>query len=174
MPQGGSARPAADHVLDPDGGLDGRIAAVLDARPLPGRRRNRPSSAGRTVAHTLLRPGGIPAEAIAAALGAALAAITPTRRRPTRRGQLSSHYAPQSALRSERHAPPRRDASVLRPPGPFSLSETGDLTQAAARLFDLLHRADALGRPISVAPIPDHGLGQAINDRLRRAAAPRP
>jgi L-threonylcarbamoyladenylate synthase len=53
------------------------------------------------------------------------------------------------------------------------LSETGDLAQAAARLFDTLRRADRAGRPIAVAPIPDHGLGAAINDRLRRAAAPR-
>ncbi|KZY06473.1 hypothetical protein A3728_13685 [Sulfitobacter sp. HI0040] len=55
-----------------------------------------------------------------------------------------------------------------------NLSPTGDLTEAAARLFDLLHRLDATGQPIAVAPVPGTGLGQAINDRLRRAAAPRP
>uniref|UniRef100_UPI00272997D7 Sua5 family C-terminal domain-containing protein n=1 Tax=Paracoccus sp. TaxID=267 RepID=UPI00272997D7 len=73
------------------------------------------------------------------------------------------------------NAEPRPDETHLGfgTPGPLTLSTSGDLTEAAARLFDLLRRADALGRPISVAPIPDHGLGRAINDRLRRAAAPR-
>ena len=58
-------------------------------------------------------------------------------------------------------------------PGPLSLSPTGDLAEAAARLFDRLHEADRDGRPIAVAPVPRHGLGAAINDRLQRAAAPR-
>jgi L-threonylcarbamoyladenylate synthase len=57
--------------------------------------------------------------------------------------------------------------------GEMSLSKAGDPAEAAARLFDLLHRADADGRPIAVAPVPETGLGAAINDRLRRAAAPR-
>ena len=55
----------------------------------------------------------------------------------------------------------------------MSLSEGADLAEAAARLFELLHQADAQGRPIAVAPVPETGLGAAINDRLRRAAAPR-
>ena len=58
-------------------------------------------------------------------------------------------------------------------PHVIRIPETGDLTEAAARLFDLLRAADRLGRPIAVAPIPRHGLGLAINDRLARAAAPR-
>ena len=57
--------------------------------------------------------------------------------------------------------------------GEMSLSESGDPAEAAARLFELLHRADADGRPIAVAPVPETGLGAAVNDRLRRAAAPR-
>src|SRR3546814_1847304 len=58
--------------------------------------------------------------------------------------------------------------------GAVNLSDNGDLTEAAARLFDALHQAEASGKPaIAVAPIPDHGLGRAINDRLRRAAADR-
>ncbi len=58
--------------------------------------------------------------------------------------------------------------------GDLTLSATGDLTEAAANLFSSLHRLDAMGADrIAVAPIPDHGLGRAINDRLRRAAAPR-
>ena len=55
----------------------------------------------------------------------------------------------------------------------LNLSETGDLTEAAANLFDYLHRLDESGKPIAVAPIPMTGLGVAINDRLSRAAAPR-
>jgi L-threonylcarbamoyladenylate synthase len=59
-------------------------------------------------------------------------------------------------------------------PGDENLSAAGDLAEAAARLFDALHRADAAPAPrIAVAPIPDEGIGAAINDRLRRAAAPR-
>ena len=163
----------ADHVLDPDGGLDGRIAAVLDggACPVGVESTIVGWQDGRA---TLLRPGGIPAEAIAAALGEPLAAHQADPSAPNAPGQLSSHYAPQSALRLNADLAPGETHLAFGTPGPFSLSDTGDLTQAAARLFDLLRRADALGRPISVAPIPDHGLGQAINDRLRRAAAPRP
>ena len=55
----------------------------------------------------------------------------------------------------------------------LNLSPSGDLTEAAAKLFDHLHQLDATGQTIAVAPIPDHGLGRAINDRLARAAAPR-
>lgn len=163
----------ADHVLDPDGGLDGRIAAVLDggACPVGVESTIVGWQDGRA---TLLRPGGIPAEAIAAALGQPLAVHQSDPSAPNAPGQLSSHYAPQSALRLNADPAPGETHLAFGMPGPFSLSDTGDLTQAAARLFDLLRRADALGRPISVAPIPGHGLGQAINDRLRRAAAPRP
>ncbi len=59
--------------------------------------------------------------------------------------------------------------------GPYSLSARGDVIEAAANLFRLLHEMDGLGvKAIAVAPIPNEGLGEAINDRLRRAAAPRP
>lgn len=163
---------SAEHVLDPEGGLEGRIAAVLDAGPCPvgvestivGWPDGRP---------TLLRPGGIAAEDIEAALGQRLAAHQADPSAPNAPGQLTSHYAPQAPLRL--NATPKAGETHLAfgRPGPFSLSDSGDLAQAAARLFDLLRRADALGRPISVAPIPEYGLGAAINDRLRRAAAPR-
>lgn len=164
----------ADHVLDPDGGLDGRIAAVLDAGPCPvglestiiGWQGDQPA---------LLRPGGLPAEAIEAALGRPLARHQGDPSAPSAPGQLSSHYAPRATLRLNAAAPrPGETYLDFARPGPFSLSPGGDLTEAAATLFDLLHRADRIGRPIAVAPIPDHGLGAAINDRLRRAAAPRP
>lgn len=164
---------SAAHVLDPEGGLDGRIAAVLDAGPCqvglestivgwPG---------GRA---TLLRPGGIPAESIADILGQPPADHQPNPAAPNAPGQLTSHYAPKATLRlNAPNSAPGETHVAFGAPGPFTLSETGDLTQAAARLFDTLRRADREGRPIAVAPIPDHGLGAAINDRLRRAAAPR-
>lgn len=114
----------------------------------------------------ILRPGGI-------ALDLPLA--TP-RSAPDAPGQLSSHYAPHAAVRLG--ALKARKGEILLGFGPvagdLSLSPTGDLHEAAAQLFDLLHQLDATGRPIAVAPIPGHGLGRAINDRLRRAAAPRP
>ncbi len=163
----------AAHVLDPDGGLDGRIAAVLDGGPCPVGVES--TIIGWQDGHaTLLRPGGLPSDTVAAILGHPLTAHHADPQAPTAPGQLSSHYAPNAPLRL--NATPRAGDTHLTfgTPGPFSLSDTGDLTQAAGRLFDLLRRADRLGRPISVAPIPDHGLGQAINDRLRRAAAPRP
>lgn len=164
---------SAEHVLDPEGGLDGRIAAVLDAGPCAvGVESTIVGWPGGTA--TLLRPGGIPAEAIAAALGTPLAHHAGDPAAPSAPGQLTSHYAPKSALRLDATDPqPNETHLAFGAPGPLSLSPTGDLTEAAARLFDLLRRADAQGRPISVAPIPDRGLGAAINDRLRRAAAPR-
>jgi L-threonylcarbamoyladenylate synthase len=163
----------ADHVLDPDGGLDGRIAAVLDAGPCPvGVESTIIGWQGRDA--VLLRPGGLPAEAIEAALGRPLAAHQADPSAPSAPGQLTSHYAPNAALRlNASAAEPGETYLDFARPGPFSLSATGDLSEAAARLFDLLRRADREGRPIAVAPIPDHGLGVAINDRLRRAAAPR-
>lgn len=164
---------SADHVLDPDGGLDGRIAAVLDAGPCPVGVESTIVGWPRGRA-TLLRPGGIPAEAIADRLGHPLADHQPDPSTPNAPGQLTSHYAPQAALRLNAPIPVPGETHIpFAAPGPFTLSESGDLTQAAARLFDTLRRADREGRPIAVAPIPDHGLGAAINDRLRRAAAPR-
>lgn len=162
----------ADHVLDPDGGLNGRIAAVLDAGPcLVGVESTIIGwPDGRA---TLLRPGGLPAEAIEAALGHPLAR-TADPASPTAPGQLASHYAPRAALRLNADAPAAGETYIaFAAPGPLTLSASGDLTEAAARLFDVLRRADREGRPIAVAPVPDHGLGRAINDRLRRAAAPR-
>lgn len=162
----------ADHVLAPDGGLDGRIAAILDAGACAVGLESTIIGWPEERA-TLLRPGGIPAEAIETALGQPLARHEADPAAPNAPGQLTSHYAPKAPLRL--NAEPRPDETHLGfgTPGPLTLSTSGDLTEAAARLFDLLRRADALGRPISVAPIPDHGLGRAINDRLRRAAAPR-
>jgi len=91
-------------------------------------------------------------------------------------GQLASHYAPSKPLRLQaKHA--EVDEYLIgfgEVDGDFSLSRSGDLVEAASRLFDLLHQADASSKArIAVAPVPDDGLGAAINDRLRRAAADR-
>lgn len=92
-------------------------------------------------------------------------------------GQLPSHYAPQKPLRLQ--AEQAEDDEFLigfgPVPGHVSLSQSGDLVEAASRLFDLLHQADAAPQAkIAVAPIPGDGIAAAIRDRLQRAAAPRP
>ena len=89
-------------------------------------------------------------------------------------GQLAQHYAPSKPVRLD--AIDRQDGEWLigfgAVAGDVSLSARGDLAEAAARLFELLHQADAGDTPrIAFAPIPHEGLGIAINDRLRRAAA---
>jgi L-threonylcarbamoyladenylate synthase len=89
-------------------------------------------------------------------------------------GQLESHYAPSKPLRlnAKEWAPDEFLIGFGTVHGDADLSPAGDLVEAAARLFDLLHQADASPKPrIAVAPIPEEGLGMAINDRLRRAAA---
>lgn len=126
-------------------------------------------------APALLRAGGIPMEALEACLGRPLGVLTDPEK-PMAPGQLTSHYAPRGELRL--NASSAEPGEVLLGFGPveadLNLSVAGDLTEAAANLFACLHQLDAKGATaIAVAPIPDHGLGRAINDRLRRAAAPR-
>lgn len=173
----------AQHVADD---LGGRIDLILDG----GRCRVGLESTILAVDGAqlrLLRPGGIPVELIEEATG------KPVERSPSQStgdsiiapGMLASHYAPNAGVRldasevgpgeavirfgGERLAGEDNAIAVL------DLSPTGDLREAAANLFDMLKRADATGATgIAVAPIPDQGLGEAINDRLRRAAAPRP
>lgn len=89
---------------------------------------------------------------------------------------LESHYAPVQPVRlgAMTAGPEEFHIGFGVVAGDASLSPSGDLVEAAARLFELLHIAEASGRAgIAVAPVPDAGLGLAINDRLRRAAAPR-
>ncbi|MDF3607020.1 L-threonylcarbamoyladenylate synthase [Paracoccus sp. DMF-8] len=174
-PSGRISPTSAAHVADPDTGLGGRIAAVLDGGDCPvgvGSTIIGWSDDGRPA---LLRHGGIPAEDIETLLGTTLLRPESDQTAPSSPGQLSSHYAPRVALRlnADRAGPCETLIGFGPVAAPLSLSERGDLAEAAARLFDILHRADALGLPIAVAPVPDHGLGAAINDRLRRAAAPR-
>ncbi|HKF73682.1 MAG TPA: L-threonylcarbamoyladenylate synthase [Stellaceae bacterium] len=167
---------AADVLAE----LGGRIAAVLDGGRCP-------IGIESTVLDlcsaepAILRPGGVSREALAELLGpvARTAASSGTPRSP---GMLESHYAPERPLRLEaRNVHPGEALLALGPaPAPEGfrevrwLSRSGDLTEAAANLFASLRAVD---RPdfagIAVMPIPDRGLGVAINDRLRRAAAPR-
>jgi L-threonylcarbamoyladenylate synthase len=120
----------------------------------------------------LLRAGAVAREAIEAAVGP-LAAPDDVVRSP---GQLASHYAPQATLRLD--ATRARAGETLlgfgsgAPEAARNLSPTGDLREAAANLFAMLHELDSAGA-IAVMPIPHEGLGEAINDRLARAAAPR-
>ena len=160
----------ADVPLILDGGATGHglESTVVDATRFDGVR--------------LLRPGAVTRGAIQAVLMAPLAEDPePDEAHPTSPGQLASHYAPTAQL--------RLDATDVRPgeallafgakvpatDGPqINLSASGDLAEAAAGLFAALRNLDRSGvETIAVVPIPDQGLGEAINDRLRRAAAPR-
>lgn len=120
----------------------------------------------------ILRPGPVSAERLTQVSGLPVAAgVSGKIEAP---GQLAQHYAPSKPVRL--NATERLDGEWLIGfggiAGDASLSERGDLVEAAARLFELLHQADAgETHRIAFAPIPDEGLGVAINDRLRRAAA---
>jgi L-threonylcarbamoyladenylate synthase len=126
----------------------------------------------------LLRPGAVPVEAIALVAGTALGPPSSAEARSAiiAPGMLESHYAPRQPVRLNARTATADEFLIGFGPlaGDVNLSPSGDLVEAAARLFDLLHVAEASGRSaIAVAPVPETGLGLAINDRLRRAAAPR-
>ena len=168
-PSGRISPTTADHVR---AGLDGRIAAVLDDGPCGvGLESTIVGLAGEP---TLLRPGGIALDQIEQVLGTQLH-IHQSGDLLTAPGQLQSHYAPEAPVRLNAHT--RQGEEILLGFGPVdcdvNLSADGNLTEAAANLFATLHKLDRSGRPIAVTPIPSDGLGAAINDRLRRAAAPR-
>ncbi|WP_127114061.1 L-threonylcarbamoyladenylate synthase [Shimia sediminis] len=169
-PSGKISPTSAAHV---SAGLSGRIAGILDGGTCGVGLES--TILGLVDGPTLLRPGGLPQEAVEAALGAPIAhhqSGDPL----TAPGQMTSHYAPGAPMRL--NVTKIRAGESLLGFGPvearLNLSRAGDLTEAAANLFGHLHAMDAL-KPevIAVSPIPDHGLGRAINDRLRRAAAPR-
>lgn len=123
----------------------------------------------------MLRPGPIGVDALEQTSG--LPVVLAGQGKVEAPGQLASHYAPRKPLRLEAgHAGAGEWLIGFGPvTGRSTLSASGDLVEAAANLFAALHEADASPEPrIAVAPIPDEGLGAAINDRLRRAAAPRP
>ena len=128
----------------------------------------------------VLRLGGIARAALADVLGYPVPLAAAQTCRPTSPGMLLRHYAPATPLRLEARAVARGEALLAfgapLPPnaGPvFNLSSSGDLLEAAANLFAGLRHLDAAGAAgIAVMPIPEEGLGEAINDRLRRAARP--
>ncbi len=128
----------------------------------------------------ILRPGGLSRQQLEEALGRPVEIRTGSTKNPISPGQLASHYAPNAAVRlNARNALPGEaylafgkrepEADIVR-----NLSPSGNLNEAAANLFAMLHTLDMLGaETIAVAPVPNEGLGVAINDRLTRAAAPR-
>jgi len=127
----------------------------------------------------LLRPGGIPRQELEDVLGAPLKRPGTNGKAQASPGMLASHYAPRAHLRLNARA--KQSGEVLLGFGPdappetiLNLSEAGDLTEAAANLFGYLRALDSCGsEAIAVMSVPDKGLGEAINDRLTRAAAPK-
>ncbi|MBF9231860.1 L-threonylcarbamoyladenylate synthase [Microvirga alba] len=170
----------AAHVL---GDLDGRIDAVLDGgHAQVGVESTIVACLGGSP--RLLRPGGVPREAIEALIRQRLEAAVEEGANPLAPGMLASHYAPRARVRLNATRIEAGEAALLfgapRPDGvktaraALNLSENGDLKEAAAHLFSYLRQLDASGaEAIAVGPIPETGLGDAINDRLRRAAAER-
>jgi L-threonylcarbamoyladenylate synthase len=167
----------AEHVASD---LGDRTALILNAGPTAhGLESTVLSLVERTP--VLLRPGAISADVIEDVIGERIARANETGTHLTSPGQLRSHYAPHSQLRLDAldWSP---DEAVLAfgdvPPRPcrasINLSPSGDLIEAAANLFAALRNLDASGvKTIAVTPVPKEGLGEAINDRLERAAAPR-
>ena len=174
----------AQHVL---ADLDGRIDLIVDGGPAPmGIESTIVACLGQPV---LLRPGILPRAAIAevVTLDLSVPPADPRRtatRLPIAPGALASHYAPRARLRLDAESVHTGEALLAFGPEPvegteraaraLNLSPRGDLIEAAANLFSHLRVLDACGAAtIAVMPVPRTGLGEAINDRLRRAAAPR-
>jgi L-threonylcarbamoyladenylate synthase len=182
-PSGRISPSTAKHVLD---GLDGRLDLVLDGGSCESGLESTIIDCTGKVAR-LLRPGGIAREALAAALATAncnpqidIAEPLADHENPIAPGQLSSHYAPKAAVRLMAKTSIADEELIgfgaVKGAGKLALnlSPSANLVEAAANLFSMLHAIDAANiAKIAIAPIPDTGLGEAINDRLRRAAAPR-
>ncbi|MEM7506212.1 MAG: L-threonylcarbamoyladenylate synthase [Pseudomonadota bacterium] len=172
-PSGRVSPTAAAHVMQ---GLAGRIEAVVDGGACEvGLESTIIGSEGETP--VLLRPGGLPAEAVEAQLGHSLGLYAEAT--ITAPGQMTSHYAPGARLRLNAEASGPGEVWLgfgdgeVAPEVGLSLSPHGDLVEAAANLFAHLRALDGRAETIAVAAIPCRGLGRAINDRLARAAAPR-
>jgi L-threonylcarbamoyladenylate synthase len=174
-----SATTAAHVAAD----LGDRVALILDDGPTAHGIESTILDLTARDGPVLLRPGAVTVEAIADITGR----IPPRPGRaggdrPSSPGQLESHYAPALSVRLTAASP--RDGEAFLAFGPYAptydgpllnLSPRGDLAEAAANLFAALRRLDRSGaKGLAVMPIPEHGLGVAINDRLLRAAAPRP
>jgi len=167
----------AQHVHDD---LAGRIDLILDGGPTAvGLESTIVACVGEP---RLLRPGGTPRGDIERVLGRPLA-DPPGQHAgegPLAPGMLASHYAPKAALRLDATAVYPGEVLLAFGPRPLAgakatlnLSARGDLVEAAANLFSHLRALDTAGATIAVMPVPHEGLGEAINDRLARAAAPR-
>ena len=162
--------------------LAGRIDLILDAGPV--RIGLESTIVGCLDQLTLLRPGGVPREAIERVLGRTLVLSrhdpASTISQPLAPGMLATHYAPRTPVRLNAESIDAGEALLAFGPTPsrpnaaiasLNLSPGGDLTEAATNLFGYLRALDVTGATaIAVMAIPDHGLGEAINDRLRRAA----
>jgi L-threonylcarbamoyladenylate synthase len=169
----------AAHVR---GDLNGKIDMIVDGGPSEvGVESTIVSCLDRPV---MLRPGGVPRSAIEAALGGTLAEPPPDEdaEQPLAPGMLASHYAPRTCVRLNATHIEAGEALLAFGPSAIpgldnaaailNLSERGDLTEAATHLFGHLRALDARAAVrIAVMPIPETGLGEAINDRLKRAAA---
>lgn len=168
---------SAAHVAED---LGGSVGMILDAGPTRHGLESTVIDAS-TDAIVLLRPGAIAVDALEAELGKRIVRAGAAGNKPLSPGQLESHYAPQAILRLDAVDVQPDEALLAFGPavpataGPsLNLSPRGDLVEAAANLFAYLRTLDKSGaRAIAVMPIPATGLGDAINDRLRRAAAPR-
>jgi L-threonylcarbamoyladenylate synthase len=167
-PSGRVSATTAAHVAD---GLGGALDFILDGGATP-------MGLESTVigfdgdAPVMLRPGAIAREEIEAVIGP-LREADGAIRSP---GQLESHYAPRAALRLNAESADPEEVLLGFGPSPdatLNLSPTGDLHEAAANLFAMLRALDKHAHGIAVMPVPQMGLGEAINDRLSRAAAPR-
>ncbi|MFT9016685.1 MAG: L-threonylcarbamoyladenylate synthase [Acetobacter sp.] len=175
----------AAHVLEE---LDCRIDAVLDSGPCAVGLESTVLDLTDPARPCLLRPGGITLEALQAVCGPIALPDTQSDAAPLSPGRMLSHYAPHLPVRLDVITPMADEAllafgpqSNAPPPGAlvWNLSEHGHLEEAATRLFSGLRTLDDAGqrlhlRGIAVQPVPAHGLGLAIRDRLNRAAAPRP
>lgn len=157
-----------DLILDGGDCTRGIESTIVALRPWDGR-----SWDGRPGGEwTILRPGPIAREQIAALLGAEQE--VPAGAGIEAPGQLASHYAPGKPVRLNASAPASDEFMIGfgTVPGDITLSASGNLAEAAARLYACLHAAAASSQPrAAIAPVPDQGIGEAINDRLGRAAA---
>jgi len=176
-PSGRISPTSAAHVLQ---GLAGRIAAVVDGGPCKVGVESSILDLTDPSAPRLLRPGGVGIEDLERQVGRKIPSVQEGGDRPLAPGMLASHYAPGARVVLNSKTRPKGGLwlgfGTGMPDADMNLSVGGDLTEAAANLFEALHRLDQVakkGQAIAVAPIPETGLGQAINDRLRRAAAPR-
>jgi L-threonylcarbamoyladenylate synthase len=168
-PSGAVSPTVPEHVLS---GLGERVAAVLDGGPCRRGLESTIVALRPDGTWALLRPGPIDADALASELGSR--SVEPGQGSIEAPGQLLQHYSPGKPVRLNVAAPAPDEFFIGFGPvtAPCSLSVEGDLAEAAARLYACLHAAAAAAEPrIAIAPVPDTGIGAAINDRLRRAAA---